>query len=83
VLAQSVGRSGYRIPLEDERYFQHPSRPALGSHPACRTMVTGSFKGLKRSGRGGDHPPPSRAEVEGRVEVYICSRSGPSWPVIG
>ena len=27
--------------------------------------------------------PPSSAEVEGRVELYICSPSGPSWPVIG
>ena len=27
--------------------------------------------------------PQSSAEVEGRVELYIYSRSGPSWPVIG
>ena len=27
--------------------------------------------------------PPSSTEVEGRVELYICSPSGPSWPVIG
>ena len=23
------------------------------------------------------------AEVEGRVELYICPPSGPSWPVLG
>jgi hypothetical protein len=27
--------------------------------------------------------PPSSAEVKGRVELYICSPSGLSWPVIG
>ena len=30
-----------------------------------------------------DHPPTSSAEAEGRVELYICSPSGPSWPVVG
>ena len=54
-----------------------------GVHPASYTMDTGSFPGVKRLGRGVDHPPPSSAEVEGRVELYICSPSGPSWPVLG
>ena len=27
--------------------------------------------------------PSSRAEVEGKVELYICSPSGPSWSVLG
>ena len=34
-------------------------------------MGTGSFPGVKRSGRGADDPSPSSAEVEGRVEMYI------------
>ena len=46
-------------------------------------MGTGSFPGVKRPGRGFDHPPPSSAEVEGRVELHICSPSGPSWLVLG
>ena len=46
-------------------------------------MGTGSFPGVNRPGRGVDHPPPSSAEVEGRVELYIFSLSGPSWPVLG
>jgi hypothetical protein len=37
---------------------------------------TGSFPGVKRSGRVIDHPPPSSAEVKERVEIYIS----PSWP---
>jgi len=46
-------------------------------------MGTGSFPGVKRPRRGADHPPPSSAKVEGRVEPYIYSPSGSSWPVIG
>jgi hypothetical protein len=46
-------------------------------------MGTGSFPGVKRPGRGVDHPPPSSAEVKERVELYIYSPSGPSWPVLG
>jgi hypothetical protein len=71
-----AGRSGDRIPVG-------ASRPALvPTHPPI-TMGTGSCPGVKRPGRGVDHPTPSRAEVEGRVELYICSPSGPSWPVVG
>ena len=51
------------------------------AHPASYTMGTGSFPGVKRPSRGFDHPPPSSAEVERRVELYIYSPSGPSWPV--
>jgi len=40
------------------------------------------FPGVKRRGRGVDHPPPTCAEVEGRVELCICSPSGTSWPVL-
>jgi hypothetical protein len=46
-------------------------------------MGIGSFSGLKRPGPGFDHPPPSSAEVNERVELYICSPSGLSWPVLG
>jgi len=44
---------------------------------------TGSFPGVKRPGRGVDHPPQSSAEVKERVELYLYSTSGPSWPVLG
>ena len=33
-------------------------------------------------GRGVDHPTPSSAEVKERVDLYLCSPSGPSWPVV-
>jgi hypothetical protein len=42
-----------------------------------------SFSGVKRPGRGVDHPPQFSAEVKERVELYLYSHSGPSWPVLG
>jgi hypothetical protein len=42
-----------------------------------------SFPGVKRPGRGGDHPPSSSARVKERVELYLYSPSGSSWPVLG
>ena len=54
-----------------------------GAHPASYTMGTGSFPGVKQPGRGVNHPPPSSAEVKERVDLYLYSLSGPSWPVLG
>jgi hypothetical protein len=51
--------------------------------PWSYTMGTVSFPGVKRQGCGVDHPPPSSAEVKRRVELYLHSPSGPSWPVLG
>ena len=77
-----AGRSGDRIPVGER--FSAPVQTGPGAHPASCTMGTGSFlQGVKRSRRGVDHPPPSSAEVEGRVELYICSPSGPPWPLTG
>jgi len=52
-----------------------------GVHPASYSMGNGSFPRVKRPGRGVDHPPPFSAEIKERVELYIYSPSGPSWPV--
>ena len=46
-------------------------------------MGTGSFPGVKRPGRGADHPPPSKCRSQERVRLYLYSPSGPSWPVMG
>jgi hypothetical protein len=54
-----------------------------GSVQDTTTMGTGSSPGVKRPGRGVDHPPPSSAEVKERLELYLYSPSGPSWPVLG
>jgi hypothetical protein len=45
-------------------------------------MGTGSFPGVKWLGRGVHHPPISSAEVKERVDLYLYSLSGPSWPVV-
>jgi hypothetical protein len=42
-----------------------------------------SFPGVKRPGRGVDHPPSYSARVKERVELFLYSPSGPSWPVVG
>jgi hypothetical protein len=47
------------------------------------TMVTRSFLGVKWPRHGVDHPPPSSTEVKERLELYLYSPSGPSWPVLG
>ena len=60
-----------------------PVQTGPRAQPASYTMITGSFPGIKRPGRGVEHPPQSSAEVQGRVELYFYSPSGPSWPVIG
>ena len=63
--------------------FPHLSRPALGTHPASYRMGTGSFLGVKKPGHGIDHPPPCSTEVKERVELYLYTPFGPSWPVLG
>ena len=66
-----AGRSGDRIP--EGRDFPQPSRPAPGAYPVSYTMGTGSFPGVKRPGRGADHPPPSKCRGQERVELYHYS----------
>jgi hypothetical protein len=56
-----AGRSGDRIPV-GVRFFTHV-QTGPRARPASCTMGTGSFPGVKRPGRGADHPPPSSAEV--------------------
>jgi hypothetical protein len=51
-----------KIPVR-ARFFAH-DQTGPGAHPASCTMGTGSFPWLKRPGRGADHPPSPRTEVE-------------------
>jgi hypothetical protein len=76
-----AGRSGDRIPLGAR--FSAPIQTGPGAYPASCTMGTRSFSGVKQPGRGVDHPPPSSAKVNERIEVYLYSPSGSSWPVLG
>jgi hypothetical protein len=45
------------------RFFAHV-QTGPEAHPASCTIGTESFPGVKRPGRGADHPPPSSAEVK-------------------
>jgi len=40
-----------------EARFSAPVQTGPEAHPASCTMGTGSFQGVKRPGRGTDHPP--------------------------
>jgi hypothetical protein len=66
-----------------EERVSAPVQTGCEAHRASYTMGTGSFPGVKWPGRCVDHTPPSSAEVKERVELYLCSSSGPSWPVLG
>jgi hypothetical protein len=58
------------------RWFSAPVQTGRGAYPASCTMGTESFPGVKRPGRGVDHPPPSSAEVKESVELYLYSPLG-------
>jgi hypothetical protein len=58
----TVRGSEKKIPV-GVRFLAHVQTGA-GAHPAFCTMGTGSVPGVKRTGRGVDHPPPPSAEVE-------------------
>ena len=62
-----TARSGYRMPVGAR--FSAPVQTGPEAHPASYTMGTGSFPGVKRPGRGVDHPPISSAKVKERVEL--------------
>jgi hypothetical protein len=62
--------TGVRIPVEAR--LSAPVQTSPGSPPpASCTMGTGSLPGVKRPGRGVDHPPPSSAEVNERVKLHL------------
>jgi len=80
-ILQFIHQSGDRIPVGAR--FSAPVQTCPVAYPASHTMGTGFFLGVKRPGHGNDHPPPSKAEVKERVELYLYSLYGPSWPVLG
>jgi hypothetical protein len=57
-----------------EARFSAPFQTGSGAHPASYKMSTGSYLGVKRQGRGVDHPPPSSVEVKEIVWLYLFSR---------
>jgi hypothetical protein len=60
-------------------FASSPVQTGPGTHAASYTM--GPW--VKQPGRGANHPPPSRAEVKERVELYLYYPSVPWWQIIG
>ena len=76
------GRSGDRIPV-GARFFSPVQTGPLAHTSSYTRVYRVSFPGVKRPGRGVNHPPSSRAEVKERTELYLYGLSGPSWPLLG
>ena len=58
--------------------FSAPVHTGPGAHPASYVIGTWSFPGVVLTTH-----PRFRNEVKERVDLYIYSKSGPSWTVIG
>ena len=82
-IATRYGPDGPGIKSRWGARFSAPVQTGPGAHPASYTTGTVSFPGVKRPGRGVDHPPPYSAVVKERVELDLYTLSGPSWPVLG
>jgi hypothetical protein len=61
--------------IGDENFRDRPDYPR--GHPACRTMGTVQYRGVKRPERGADHPPTSSTDVANAVELHIRQSSMP------
>ena len=82
-IATRYGVDGPGIESRWGARFSAPIQTGPGAYRASCKMGTGSFPGVKRPGRGADHPPPSKCRGHEMVGLYLYSPSGPSWPVMG
>ena len=78
-----AGQSRDRIPVGGRKRFSSPVQTGPVAHPVSYTMGTGSLSGGKAAVAWRWPPTPSSAEVKERVQIYLYSPSGPSWPVLG
>ena len=81
-IATRYGLDGPVIESQWAARFSAPVQTGSEAHPASFTIGTGSLPGVKRPGLRVDYPPLSSAEVK-EIELYLYSRSGPSWPLPG
>ena len=82
-IATRYGLDGSGIESRWGARFSAPFQTGPGAYPAPCIRGTGYSPGVKRPGRGADHPPPSKCRGHERVGLYLYSPSGPSWPVMG
>jgi hypothetical protein len=80
-IATCYGLDGPGVESQYGARFFTPVQTGFEAHPASYAMST--FSGVKRPGRDVYYTPLSSAEVNERVELYLYSPSGRSWPVIG
>ena len=59
-----------------EARFSASVQTGPGAYPASYTTGNGSFPGVKRPGRGVDHPPTSSVEVKEKAELHLYSLYG-------
>ena len=63
-IATRYGLDGQGIEAWWWARFSAPVQTGPGAHPTSCTVGTGSFPGIKRPGRGADHPPPPHLSAE-------------------
>ena len=63
--------------------FSAPVHTGPGAHPASYTMRTRSLPGVKRPGRGVDHPPHLAPRLKKEYSYTSTTPFVPSWPVLG
>ena len=69
-IATRYGLDGPGIECWWERNFSHQSRPALGpTQPLVQWVLVSFPEGVKRPGRGVNHPPTCSSEVKERVQL--------------
>jgi len=75
------GRSGDRIPVGGEIFRTRPDRP--WGPPTLLYNGYRVFSGGNAAGTWRWTPTPSSAGVKERIELYLYSAFGLSWPVLG
>ena len=77
-----LGGPGIESRCGDEIFSTRPDR-SWGPTSLLYNGYRLSYPGVKRPGRDVDHPLPYSSEVKEKVELYLYSTSGLSWPVVG
>ena len=81
-IATSYGLDDLRIQSRLQRDFPHPSTRILRPTQPPVQWVQGVLPGSKVAGAWRWPPTSSRAEVDERIELYLCSSCGLSWQII-
>ena len=75
-IATRYGLDGPGIESRWGTRFSAPVQTGPGAYPASCTMGNGSFLGVKRPGRGADHPLSSKCRGNETLGLYLYSPLG-------